>query len=145
MKYVLLAFLAITIFSACSKDETQEIEQYIESKNLVGFTPTAEGVYIKFDNPGSDSKPNLGSTVTVHYKGQLTNGTVFDSSYDRGQPATFSLTGVIQGWQVAIPRFGVGGKGTIIVPPSLAYGKDGNSGIPGNSILIFDIELINFK
>ncbi|HMP32549.1 MAG TPA: FKBP-type peptidyl-prolyl cis-trans isomerase, partial [Saprospiraceae bacterium] len=104
-----------------------------------------QGVYIKIDNEGSAQKPNPGSTVTIHYRGTLTNGKQFDSSYDRGAPATFALGTLIQGWQIGIPYFGRGGKGTLIVPPNLGYGSRAQGDIPANSILVFDIELINFQ
>ncbi|MBK8388733.1 MAG: FKBP-type peptidyl-prolyl cis-trans isomerase [Saprospiraceae bacterium] len=146
MRILVVAFLALTLFASCSKDEAQEIADYISEKNLTGFTATPEGVYIKIDNPGSDKRPNLGSLLTVHYRGKLTDGSQFDSSYDRGEAATFPLTGTIQGWQIGLPKFGIGGKGTLIIPPSLGYGKNGSgSSIPGDAILIFDIELINFQ
>lgn len=83
-------------------------------------------------------------SVTVHYTGWLaTDGTVFDSSVERGQPATFPLSGVIQGWQEGIPGMQVGGKRRLVIPADLAYGPQGNSGIPPNSALVFEVELIN--
>lgn len=133
------------MFTSCSKDEYSEIQDYIDDNGLTGFTPTAEGVYVKIDQAGTDQRPNLGSIVKVHYRGKLTNGTTFDNSYDRGTPIDIALTNTIQGWQIGIPKFGVGGKGTLIIPPSLGYGKSGSGSIPGNAILIFDIELINFQ
>ena len=114
-------------------------------EGLTGFTKTPQGVYIKFENEGGAQKPNAGSTVTIHYRGKLTNGKQFDSSFDRGAPSSFPLTGLIQGWQVGIPYFGKGGKGTLIIPPTLGYGSRGQGDIPGNAILVFDIELINFQ
>jgi FKBP-type peptidyl-prolyl cis-trans isomerase FkpA/FKBP-type peptidyl-prolyl cis-trans isomerase FklB len=148
MKYILnlllLAFVALT-FSGCGKDDLIGIEEYISLNGLTGFTKTPEGVYVKIINEGSQAKPNLGSLVTTHYKGSLTNGKVFDSSYDRNAPATFSLTSVIRGWQIGIPKFGKGGKGTLIIPSNLGYGSAGQGDIPGNAVLIFDIELISFQ
>jgi FKBP-type peptidyl-prolyl cis-trans isomerase FkpA len=139
----LIAFFA----SGCSKDDDlyQDIDVYIAEEGLTGFTKTPQGVYIKFENEGGAQKPNAGSTVTIHYRGKLTNGKQFDSSFDRGAPASFPLTGLIQGWQVGIPYFGKGGKGTLIIPPTLGYGSRGQGDIPGNAILVFDIELINFQ
>jgi FKBP-type peptidyl-prolyl cis-trans isomerase FkpA len=133
-------------FITCSKDDLyKDIDVFISEKSLVGFTKTPQGIYIKMDTEGSSQKPNLGSTVTIHYKGTLTNGKQFDSSYDRGAPATFALSNLIQGWQIGIPYFGRGGKGTLIIPPNLGYGSRGQGDIPANSILVFDIELINFQ
>ncbi len=103
------------------------------------------GIYFVIDSAGSAEKPNIGSTVTVHYRGTLLNGQQFDASYDRGEPATFSLSQVVQGWQIGIPFFGRGGKGTLIIPSGLAYGPQGRPGsIPPNSVLRFDVEVINF-
>lgn len=147
MKSLFLMLLtgSVLFLGSCSKDEISEIQDYIDDNGLTGFTQTSEGVFIKFDNPGTDQRPNLGSTVKVHYRGKLTNGTIFDSSFERGTPIDIALTQTIQGWQIGIPKFGIGGKGTLIIPPSLGYGKNGSGSIPGDAILIFDIELINFQ
>ena len=82
--------------------------------------------------------------VTVHYTGWLaSDGTVFDSSVERGQPATFPISGVIQGWQEGIPGMQVGGKRRLVIPADLAYGSQGTGGIPPNSALVFEVEMIN--
>jgi FKBP-type peptidyl-prolyl cis-trans isomerase len=81
----------------------------------------------------------------VHYLGTLINGKKFDSSYDRGEASEFPLSDVIKGWQIGIPLFGRGGKGKLIVPPFLGYGSRAVGNIPANSILIFDIDLQDFK
>ena len=84
--------------------------------------------------------------VTVHYTGWLaTDGTVFDSSVERGQPATFPLNQVIQGWQEGIPGMKVGGKRRLIIPSDLAYGPGGTSGIPPNSALVFEVEMLGIE
>jgi len=84
--------------------------------------------------------------VTVHYTGWLaTDGTVFDSSVERGQPATFPISGVIKGWQEGIPGMKVGGKRRLVIPADLAYGPDGTGGIPPNSALVFEVELIGIE
>lgn len=146
IQLALLLVLSVLLLNSCSKEESYgSISDYISDKSLVGFTATPEGIYIKMEAEGSQAKPNIGSNVTVHYKGSLTNGDVFDSSYDRGAPSTFSLGGVIRGWQIGIPKFGKGGKGTLIIPPSYGYGETGQGSIPKNAILIFDIELIGFQ
>lgn len=118
------------------------IRKYIADNNIKAER-TAEGVYYIVERPGTNPKPTLDSKVTVHYKGTLLNGKVFDSSYDRGQPATFPLKGVVPGWQIGIPQFGKGGKGKLIIPSGLAYGTRGAGGdIPPNSVLIFEVEVI---
>ncbi|MDX2139920.1 MAG: FKBP-type peptidyl-prolyl cis-trans isomerase [Chloroflexota bacterium] len=87
--------------------------------------------------------PTLASTVTVHYSGRLMDGTVFDSSYERGTPATFPLNNVIAGWQGGLQLMSVGAHYRLIIPPDLGYGEAGAGDvIPGNAILIFDVELL---
>jgi cyclophilin family peptidyl-prolyl cis-trans isomerase len=96
--------------------------------------------------PGSgQSHPEYGTAVTVHYSGQRLNGMVFDSSYQRGQPATFEIGRVIQGWNEALTGMRRGEKRILIVPPELAYGQRGYPGvIPPNEFLIFEVELLDF-
>lgn len=121
------------------------IEQYLEDNNLTAEV-TDDGIYYIIDQPGFGAKPNLASEVTVHYEGFLLDGSKFDSSYDRGAPATFRLTGVVRGWQLGIPLFREGGKGTLFIPSELGYGSDSPSDdIPRNSVLIFNINLIEVK
>jgi hypothetical protein len=87
--------------------------------------------------------PTLDSTVTVHYSGRLMNGTIFDSSYARGATATFPLDAVISGWQIGLQLMSVGAHYRLIIPPDLGYGEAGaGDTIPGNAILIFDVELL---
>ena len=81
-------------------------------------------------------------TVTVHYEGKLIDGTVFDSSYERGEPATFPLNRLVKGWQLAIPKMGVGETIEIAIPADLAYGPVGRGPIPGNATLVFKVELM---
>jgi hypothetical protein len=93
---------------------------------------------------GGDKVEGPEFTVTVHYTGWLTDGTKFDSSVDRGEPAQFPLTGVIPGWTEGVQGMAVGGKRRLIIPSGLAYGPDGRGAtIPGGATLIFDIELIS--
>ena len=90
----------------------------------------------------SDRKPRVIDRITVHYEGKLLDGTVFDSSYARGQPATFPLGRLVRGWQIAIPRMGVGETIEIAIPADLAYGPLGRGPIPPNATLVFKVELI---
>lgn len=92
---------------------------------------------------GSGAHPELRDTVTVHYAGTLTDGTTFDSSFERGQPATFPLGRLIAAWQVAIPMAGVGDTIEIAAPSDMAYGPYGAGPIPGGATLFFTIELID--
>lgn len=90
----------------------------------------------------SPDKPKVTDIVTVHYEGKLLDGTVFDSSYARGQPATFPLNRLVPGWQIAIPNMGVGEIIEIAIPADLAYGPVGRGPIPGNATLVFKVELL---
>ena len=90
-------------------------------------------------------KPAVTDRVTTHYRGTLIDGTVFDSSYDRGQPATFPLNGVIAGWTEALQLMSVGAKWRLFIPSELAYGERAQGPIPGNSTLVFDVELLEIN
>jgi len=115
-----------------------------ENKKKEGVIESATGLQYKIIKKGDGKKPAAGSNVTVHYKGALIDGTVFDSSYDRGQPATLSLGQVIKGWQEALPMMTAGSKWQIYVPSKLAYGDRAASEVIGPaSTLVFDIELIS--
>lgn len=114
-----------------------------ENKSKAGVQVTASGLQYKIINPGSSKKPKASDQVTVHYKGTLIDGTTFDSSIERGQPATFPLNGVIPGWTEGLQLIGEGGKCFLYIPHNLAYGENGMGGvIPPNATLIFEVELL---
>ncbi|MGL4359724.1 MAG: FKBP-type peptidyl-prolyl cis-trans isomerase [Sediminibacterium sp.] len=94
---------------------------------------------------GNGPKPTLNNKVKCHYHGTLTNGEVFDSSVERGEPITFSLAQVIQGWQEALQLMTVGSKWKIYVPAALAYGDRSTGKIPGGSVLVFEVELLGIE
>jgi FKBP-type peptidyl-prolyl cis-trans isomerase FklB len=115
-----------------------------ENKKKEGVIVSPTGLQYKVITEGTGVKPAAGSSVTVHYKGALVDGTVFDSSYDRGVPATLSLVQVIKGWQEALQMMKTGSKWQIYVPSKLAYGDRAASDLIGPaSTLVFDIELIS--
>jgi FKBP-type peptidyl-prolyl cis-trans isomerase len=103
------------------------------------------GLRYEIVKPGDGPSPKATETVKVHYTGTLIDGTVFDSSVQRGEPAEFQLSEVIPGWTEGIQKMNKGGKIKLYVPPQLAYGDDGRPGIPPGSTLIFDVELLDIK
>ncbi len=125
--------------------DQKKITKYLEASHLQ-MQSTESGIYYRIEEPGSGERhPGPDDHVKAHYKGTLLDGTVFDSSYDRGKPLEFKLSGVIKGWREAIALLKKGGKGTFIIPSELAYGPKGAGGaIPPNSVLIFEIALLDF-
>jgi FKBP-type peptidyl-prolyl cis-trans isomerase len=106
---------------------------------------TASGLQYKVLNAGNGESPKKTDEVTVNYRGSLLNGTEFDSSYRRGQPATFPLNGVIPGWTEALGLMKPGAKWQLFVPPQLAYDMQSRPPIPPGSLLIFEVELLSVK
>lgn len=124
--------------------EAATMSNYAKEKGLAVQT-SESGIQYNISKEGSGDNPTTASLVTAHYHGTLLDGTVFDSSVDRGEPITFRLGQVIRGWQEAIPMLKKGGKGTFIIPSPLAYGPRQAGKIPPNSPLVFEIELVDFK
>lgn len=112
-----------------------------------GVVVLKDGLQYEIIKAGSDtaSKPTAASKVKCHYHGTLVNGKVFDSSVDRGEPITFELSHVIKGWQEALQLMTVGSKWKLFVPSDLAYGAEATGPIPGNSVLIFEVELLGIE
>lgn len=126
------------------RDEAHAFMEH--NKTRAGITTTASGLQYEVIKDGSGGKPTLADTVTVHYKGQLASGHVFDSSYDRGEPATFPLGRVIAGWQEGLQLMPEGSHYRIYVPYELGYGERGaGQDIPPYSPLIFDVELVSVQ
>jgi FKBP-type peptidyl-prolyl cis-trans isomerase FklB len=117
-----------------------------ENKKKEGVKATASGLQYKAIKEGAGAQPKATDTVTVNYRGTTISGTEFDSSYKRGQPATFPLNGVIKGWTEALQLMKVGSKYQLFIPPTLAYGERAvGPEIPPNSTLIFEVELLDVK
>ena len=116
-----------------------------EYEKKAGVKKTASGLLYTIEKAGEGESPKATDTVKVHYKGTLPDGTVFDSSYDRGEPIEFQLNQLIPAWVEAIPMLKKGGKMEIVLPPQLGYGDRPAGKIPANSTLKFEIELLDFK
>lgn len=117
-----------------------------ENRKTEGVITLESGLQYLVINEGTGATPALTDQVKTHYKGTLIDGTVFDSSYDRGEPITFPVTGVIKGWTEALLLMKEGAKWKLFIPAYLAYGSKGAGGvIPPNATLIFDIELLSIE
>ena len=146
MKNVLLFLFIGFLITSCNKAEKQAeqdeeiITRYIADHNLDAIA-TGSGLYVVVTDPGTGTSCNATSDVTVDYKGYFTEGTIFDESNSTG--ITFNLSGVIAGWTEGIPYFKEGGNGVLLVPSALGYGNQSNGGIPANTVLIFDVALLD--
>ena len=150
MKYSLLTLVFI-FFISCESDKKsedidyvakndQEITAYIAENNLEAQKSNS-GLYYVINEEGTGAQPTATSNVTVAYTGYYLNGNVFDKSDANG--ISFGLQQVIKGWTEGIPYFKEGGSGILLVPAHLGYGNNNYSGIPGGSVLIFDVSLIS--
>ena len=153
MKYLLSAFFAMTLFASCSSNDSvseplktdytveneKEITDYIAKNNLTAQR-TASGLYYVINEIGTGTQPTAASNVTVAYKGYYTDGKVFNESTSAG--LSFNLYEVIKGWTEGIPYFKTGGSGILLIPSHLAYGPYTDRGIPGGSVLVFDVKLL---
>lgn len=152
MKHLLSALIALALFISCSSNDKEatpvdytakndkEITDYLAKNNLTA-QKSESGLYYIIKEPGTGTQPTATSNVTVAYKGYYTNGTIFDQSTDAG--VSFGLNQVIKGWTEGIPHIKTGGSGIFLVPSHLAYGNYDYRGIPGGSVLIFDVKLIS--
>lgn len=147
-----LSFISIVLFGllmvSCGDEEVADnavqIQEYITANNLDAQELDDSGLFYVVTKEGNGEFPTINDNVTVHYEGFFLDGEIFDSSIARGTPATFPLTGVIVGWQIGIPKISKGGTGTLIIPSNLAYGPNGRGSIPGNAVLVFNVEVIEF-
>ncbi|WP_158780868.1 FKBP-type peptidyl-prolyl cis-trans isomerase [Pantoea sp. BAV 3049] len=129
-----------------SKENTEKGEAFAAKfAKEKGVKKTESGLLYQVEKEGTGSAPTDSDTVVVNYKGTLIDGTEFDNSYTRGEPLSFRLDGVIPGWTEGLKHVKKGGKIKLVIPPALAYGKNGVPGIPANSTLVFDVELLDIK
>ncbi len=144
MKYLLFTGALLFLLGSCKKEEKQAeadehtIQEYIADNGLDAIR-TDSGLYVVIDEPGTGAACGSVSTVTVGYTGYYTNHQIFESN----PGVTFSLSNVIKGWQEGIPYFKEGGSGKLLIPSGLAYGTQGKGSVPPNTVLIFDVELID--
>src|SRR5436309_2364284 len=132
--------------AAADKNASEGAKFLEENKKKEGVKTTASGLQYKVVKDGNGAQPKKTDTVTVNYRGTLINGTEFDSSYKRGQPATFPVNGVIPGWSEALQLMKVGSKYQLFVPSNLAYGERSvGPDIGANSTLLFEVELLDAK
>jgi FKBP-type peptidyl-prolyl cis-trans isomerase FkpA len=152
MRILSILTLSLTLFAvSCHKslspaeqlaEDVKKIEKYLSEKGLTA-QKTDSGLHYIITKEGTGSNPTPSSKVTVKYKGYYLDGKIFDQTTGT-KTASFFLTEVIQGWTEGIPLLKKGGSGQFFVPSGLAYGPDDYNGVPGNSVLIFDVDLINF-
>ncbi len=128
-----------------SKANKEKGDKFLaDNKAKEGVKTTASGLQYQVITEGKGDTPKDDSVVKVHYKGTLTDGTEFDSSYTRGEPAEFPVNNVIKGWTEALKLMKTGGKNKLFIPADLAYGPAGRPPtIPGNSVLVFEVELLD--
>lgn len=124
----------------------QKGKEFLEqNKTKPGVKVTASGLQYKEMTPGTGKSPKATDKVKVHYKGTFIDGKEFDSSYKRGEPAEFPLSGVIKGWTEGLQLMKVGGKMQFFIPSDLAYGENAHPSIGPNQVLIFEVELLDVK
>jgi len=143
----LQAYVRSVMETAVARNQAAAKDFLTRNAHEKGVTTTASGLQYKVILPGDRKAVAAASSdeVSVQYRGKLLDGSEFDSSYARGTPATFTVSGVIQGWQEALVLMKPGAKWQLFVPPELAYGASARPGIPGGSLLIFDVELQSVK
>jgi FKBP-type peptidyl-prolyl cis-trans isomerase FklB len=134
------------LMSYLSPDLTKTVqagEKFLAgNKNKPGVKTTASGLQYEVLREGKGAKPEPRDTVTVNYAGTLLDGTEFDNSYKRGEPISFPLGGVIQGWIEALQLMTVGSKFKLYIPQQLGYGMNGSGAVPGGALLVFEVELL---
>ncbi len=160
MKKLMILLAVVVGLSACGDkkkkhkaESTQQNTEVVADETtpeqtvtpVEGYTMTESGLQYKVLRDATGPKPGPTSKVKVHYEGKLLDGKIFDSSYERKEPITFGLNQVIPGWTEGVQLMSVGSMYEFIIPANLAYGSQGNQGIPPNSTLIFKVELLGIE
>ena len=125
--------------------DKEQVKFLEENAKKPGVKVTESGLQYRVIKEGEGEKPGPEDQVVVHYTGKLTNGKVFDSSEERGEPATFGVNQVIKGWTEALQMMPVGSEWELVIPAEIAYGSKGQGPIPPNSTLIFNVKLLEIK
>lgn len=154
MRNILLLFGLAALLWSCGDQEDlnaqrakdrQLIEEYLAENNLTATYDEERQIYHNITEVGEGGSPNTRSVVEVRYKGTLLDGTVFDETPGDATRELSLSTNVVEGWRRAIPMLQITGKGTFYIPSGLGYGQFGRPNIPPNAVLIFEIELVNFR
>lgn len=162
MKKIFFYAAAVAVMASCANKQTETTDTQVAEDTVVvkevveqqavfvdttGYTTTASGLKYKVVKEGTGAMPKAEDTVEVHYTGKLLDGTVFDSSVERGETISFPLNGVIKGWTEGLQLMKEGAKYEFIIPPYLAYGERGTPGGPigPNATLYFEVELFKVK
>ncbi len=141
----MLARREANLKKAAEKNKKEGDAYLAANKAKPGIVTTSTGLQYKVLKEGAGPIPKKTDTVKANYKGQLLDGTEFDSSYKRGEPTSFPVAEVIPGWTEALLKMKVGSKWELFIPSNLAYGERGRTSIPPNSVLIFEIELVEIE
>ena len=152
MKRFFTLVISLIVLTGCIQDspnvkQIANMKFFIENQAQEGINVIEKGLHYAVLNSGdiNSKSPELSDTITAHFHGTLTDGTVFWSSVESNEPLTIQLSGLIEGCQKAISLMRVNDKWRVYIDPSMAYGDEGRPGIPSNSILVFDIELLDIQ
>ena len=152
MKRFFTLVISLIVLTGCVQDspnvkQIANMKFFIENQAQEGINVIEKGLHYAVLNSGdiNSKSPELSDTITAHFHGTLTDGTVFWSSVESNEPLTIQLSGLIEGCQKVISLMKINDKWRVYIDPSMAYGDEGRSGIPSNSILVFDIELLDIQ
>ena len=152
MKRFFTLLVSLIVLGGCVQDspnvkQIANMKFFIENQAQEGINVIEKGLHYAVLNSGdiNSKSPELSDTITAHFHGTLTDGTVFWSSVESNEPLTIQLSGLIEGCQKVISLMKINDKWRVYIDPSMAYGDEGRPGIPSNSILVFDIELLDFQ